>query len=410
MAFHLLTGQTLTPPKSKPVFFAATDGETGTSSNEQNGGPRLAIATGGTGGHFFPALSIAREYRRRVGPAILIIGGQQAQAHLELARQHGFSTAHLDAVRMPPSFWGVPLFSLRLAWEVFRGRRLLRSLHIDRVLGMGSFASVPLCLAAAFTGKPLFLHEGNAVLGRANRFLQRRARKLLLSLPLSNQQTPRAPTLLTGFPLRSELLTVSRNISSGNAAGEMRQKFGLDPNLPTLLVFGGSQGADFFNRLLPALCRSASPSTPLPPFQLLQFTGSETAAEHLRRAFDQAGLPAYVAAWSNHMEEAYQAADLVLCRGGAATIAELAWFGKPAIIVPLPNAAEDHQSANAELLARADAARFWRQDETTPARLKEAVAEFVAAPERWQEQGRNFRSWSRPEAARQIVDAIAGES
>ncbi len=310
-------------------------------------------------------------------------------------------------IKAPASIPEAGLFPFRLIRAVGESWRLLGQQHIDLVLGMGGFPSIPLGLAAILRRRPLFLHEGNAVIGRANRILQFRCRRLMLSLPLESPQTAKAPTTTTGFPLRPELLAANPGTGEKKEDSTVaRTKLGLAPNLPTMLVFGGSQGADFLNRLVLAFCQLEESKTFSDHFQIIHFTGSPEAAHELQSTCRQAGITAFVDAWSDRMEDAYQAADLVICRAGGATIAEAAWFQKSTVLIPLPAAMEDHQTANAEVLSRQNAALHWPQHETTPERLLLALKSRIAEPELWREREQNLAGLAAPEAARRAVETI----
>lgn len=368
--------------------------------------PRLAIAAGGTGGHFFPGLSVALEYQKQVGPICFIIGGRNAERYAGLARQHGIESAICPAPPLPGSVKNWPKFSTCLGLATFQAAKRLKKMSVDRVLGMGSFANAPACLAALITGRRLFLHEGNAIVGRANRLFHSRNRLLMLSLPLDKRRpSPKGKTLLTGFPIRPELAAAASGRNNPERKA-LRRQFNLREDLPVLLVFGGSQGAGFLNRLMENLCQIYISNPPAPPFQLIQLTGSEESAASLRNLCREAGLPAFIAPWSDHMEQAYCAADLVLSRAGAATLAELALFAKPTVLIPLPHAAEDHQSANAEVAASRQEAVHLPQNQVDAHTWSQYIIHWLTNRKTWAKYGHELGKTARPQAARNIVQAI----
>jgi len=198
-------------------------------------GKHLIIATGGTGGHFYPALAIALEHERQGGVVTLLVAGHNTARHLETARKAGLAAFACSAPRPPGGLLGRVAFPVQFLRACLGARRLIKRLRPDLVLGMGSFACVPVCLMAARARVPLFLHEGNAMVGRANLFLSRRARLLAASLPLVPGQKCRCPTRLTGMPLRPEILRVAAIPCDRAKTGE---SFGFTERKPVLLVFG----------------------------------------------------------------------------------------------------------------------------------------------------------------------------
>ncbi|MFA4945024.1 MAG: glycosyltransferase [Lentisphaeria bacterium] len=370
-------------------------------SNSASPHLHLGIACGGTGGHFFPALAIAREWRNAGGTATFFVSGQHAQEHLRLAGEAGFAAEPVPSLRLPTAPLAAAAFPFRLLGAIRRTRAILRRHRPGLLLGMGSFATVPAGLAAASLRIPLALHEGNTKTGKANRLLARFARLLMASFP-NQEEATRGPVAHTGFPLRDNLIAAAQAPQRPDA---YLQLAGLDPERPTLLVFGGSQGARFLNDLLartlplltPAECRR---------FQLLQFTGQEENSA-LLAACRHAGLAAHVKKMEADMAAAYQAASLVVCRAGAATICELALFAKPAILIPLPTAADDHQSANARCVLRHNGALLLPQ--ATPdaaSALATILREWLATPGLFTTFGRNLHAPAQPDAARRVVQEL----
>jgi UDP-N-acetylglucosamine--N-acetylmuramyl-(pentapeptide) pyrophosphoryl-undecaprenol N-acetylglucosamine transferase len=232
---------------------------------------------------------------------------------------------------------------------------------------MGSFAAVPACLAARLEGIPLVLHEGNAWMGRANRFLSRWAVEAGLSLPLADGCRVRCPTVRTGMPLREALVQAA-------AAPAWPEAFaaaaGLTRERRTLLVFGGSQGARFINEALPQALRQVGDSRRL--LQVIHLTGTEDNGP-IEDAYREIDVRAHIRRSDPDIQNAYLAADLVVCRAGASSLCELALFGKPAILIPLPTAAEDHQTANARVVAARGGAVHLPQSQDTPRQLAETL-------------------------------------
>ncbi len=379
---------------------------------ENTTAPHLCISTGGTGGHFFPALAIAREFRK-TGRVTLLIAGHHTAEQVAVAEKAGFDARPGDALRLPSGPLAALLFPFRFLRAYLAAKRTLAALKPDVVLGMGSFASVPLGLAAAALRIPLVLHEGNAVTGRANRFLSRRARRLAASFAEQADKTPvRCPVTVTGFPVRPELVEAATTTPPHRHAAMPDSSYltahKLAPGSPTLLVFGGSQGARFINELV-AETLAQLPEETRYRFQLLHFTGQEDNAA-LRERYERLGLHAAVKKSESDMAAAYRAAGLVICRAGSSTISELALFGVPAVLIPLPSAADDHQTANARIAARNDAATLLPQPEATPEKLLEILNAWLADPQATAARGARLRdAMARPAAAAEVVTMIQGE-
>ncbi len=358
---------------------------------------RIAIASGGTGGHFYPTLAIARELQCRDAEVTLLVAGRHAAAQRALASAEGLAAIEVPSFRVPDGVLSALAFPWRAASAVRAARREVRSLKPEVLLGMGSFAAVPACLAARREGVPLVLHEGNAWMGRANRAASRWARCAGLSLPLVEGCPVHCPTVTTGMPLRAALVEAAR---VGAWPEAFASAAGLSRSRRTLLVFGGSQGARFINDLLrqtaPLLAALAD------RVQVLHLTGTDDNAA-LVEAYRAAGLTAWVRRSEADIQHAYLAADLVLCRGGASSLCELALFGKAAIVMPLPTAAEDHQTANARVLAARQAIRHWPQREATPAGLAEILQGWLADPEPYAAQARAIRTLAMPDAAARMA-------
>lgn len=358
----------------------------------------LALACGGTGGHFFPALAIAREFRNQGGAVTFFVSGQHVAEHRRLAGEAGFPAVELSSVRLPRGAAEVALFPFRLLVARHQARRALVANKPDLLLGMGSFATVPAALAAKALRIPIVLHEGNTKTGKANRFLARFAKLLMTSFPEQADRLP-CPTVHTGFPLRESL------IAAANAPATPREYLlahGLDESLPVLLVFGGSQGARFINQLLAETAATLAPE-PRRRLQVLHFTGQADNRE-LLSAYHRAGLSAAVKSSETDMAAAYQAASLVVSRAGAATISELALFAKPAVLIPLPTAADDHQTANARCVTAQSAALLFPQDTPAPPQAMATVLEtWLAKPTMFEMCGQKLRRFANPDAAARAV-------
>ena len=363
--------------------------------------PHLVIACGGTGGHFYPTLAVAREFSRRGGRVTLLVSGKHASEQKKIAESYGFSACEIQAVRLPDGVLHFITFPFQFCNCILRARKILRVLQPDLLLGMGSFAAVPACLALSRRELPLVLHEGNAFMGKANRWLAWKAAAIALSLPLRySAQLKGKRSATVGMPLREAIVhgAQQQGVPEDYMAGH-----GLFPGRRTILVFGGSQGARFINELI-------LHSLPLfgdfcKELQFIHLTGTEDN-DALLSAYQQAGILAVVQRSEPNIENCYRAADLVICRSGASSICEIALFGKALLLIPLPTAADDHQRINAEMLQQAGAARIFSQKNASPEKLLEFLRDWQAHPEVWQSMGKKLLSIAHPDAASAMADLL----
>jgi UDP-N-acetylglucosamine--N-acetylmuramyl-(pentapeptide) pyrophosphoryl-undecaprenol N-acetylglucosamine transferase len=329
---------------------------------------RIVISAGGTGGHFYPGLVLAQTLAKRGWqPLMLVRTGDAALPRLE---QAGLPAVALDVrglSRRPSLDWAV--FSWKLAGALRLAGRILRDFTPDVVVGMGGYLTFPAAFAARRRGIPFAVHESNAVMGLANRTSVALGAKLLRGLPPAAGE---APGQLTGTPVRPALWTAAD-------APAARRELGLAADVKTVLVFGGSQGARGLNSSLPAALAKAAPMVS-GGVQVLHLAGTKSQ-DQVEALYAQAAVPslrAKVLPYLEAMDKGYAAADLVICRSGASTIAELACQRKPALLVPFPHATGRHQDANARLLAQCGAARVVPESELEP-RLAGELEDLLCA-------------------------------
>src|SRR4051794_10793263 len=300
------------------------------------------IACGGTGGHLFPGLAVAESLRARGHEVMLFVSEKEVDALALSGRSFRFEK--LPTIGLPslysPAIFG---FLRRFNQSLSLCRSIYRKFKPEVVLGMGGFTSTAPILAGRMRGIATFIHESNAIPGKANKMTARMVRAVLLGFKECAPFFPRVHTEVTGTPIRTELQRLDRK--------EARAKLGLREDLLTLLVMGGSQGASGINQ---AMIKSI-PSLRGEGLQIIHLTGVRderlVADNYLRE-----NIPAYVAPFHHRMEEAYSAADVAIARSGAASLAELAFYGLPSILIPFPYAADDHQTRNAEIVVAAGAA------------------------------------------------------
>jgi UDP-N-acetylglucosamine--N-acetylmuramyl-(pentapeptide) pyrophosphoryl-undecaprenol N-acetylglucosamine transferase len=362
------------------------------------GGP-IVIAGGGTAGHVFPGLSLARVLAAR-GRAVVFVGTQEGP-EARLVPDAGFE---FHAVPVHP-------FVRRLSTEALRGpqaalRAVGRCREIVRgsgaVVGLGGYVSVPAILAAKRERVPVVLHEQNAVAGLANRVLSRLAATVALGFADAGSFFPRRRVVVTGNPVREEIVAVPAH--RAELADEARRRFELDAGRTTVLIVGGSQGALHLNQ---ATVGAATLLASRADLQLLLIAGASHADE-MRRALGTANrdLAVRIEGFVDRMDLAYASADVVVARAGASSIAEVAVCALPALLVPYPHATAGHQEANALALQRAGGAAVLRDDELTPETLADRIGAMVGGRDRLSTMAARSLAFAAPDAAERLADAV----
>lgn len=363
----------------------------------------LIISSGGTGGHFYPGLSIAREFVSRGGKVTFLVSGQQCAEQKATAESYGLDACEIPSVRAPRTPLEMLLFPFRF-WKCCRAiKAIYKRLNADAMLSMGSFTSVAPCWTWS-KEKPLILHEGNTFMGQANRLFAKKAMAIALTLPLKfPEQLKNTPSRITGMPLREAILDAAANPPTDAQRTEILNSFGLSPEKRTLLIFGGSQGAR-------AIINLVTETIPLinnlhDKLQFIILTGTDDNAT-LEKACTDAGFSARIVKRDSEIQKCYQVADCVLCRAGASSICELALFRKAAMLIPLPTAKDNHQYFNAKCLQDANAAKLLVQAETSPETLANVVNEWLANSDEWNAKAQNLAQFARDNATKDAVDLI----
>ena len=351
------------------------------------------IAGGGTGGHLFPGIAVAEAARRRDPETPILFVGSGRGIEARVVPGSGFDLELLPAAPLRGRRVAGKLAALgALGAATVRARALVARFAPDVVIGLGGYASAPAVLAARTRRIPVVLLEQNAKPGMTTRFLARLADRVCVSFPETAAGFSAGQAVVTGNPVRS--------FAAPAAAPSPAPRAGL-----TIAIVGGSAGAHRLNEAGPAL-RAALAD--VPGLRIVHQTGNADEAA-VRAAYARAGATDVdVRAFIADMGAVYAAADLIVCRAGATTIAELAAQGLPAIFVPYPHAADDHQRANAETLVRAGAARMVLDRDATGARLADEVRELVAAPGVLPEMRRRMRQFARPDAAARVLAVVDG--
>lgn len=355
---------------------------------------KIAIAGGGTGGHLFPALAVGEVLLERGHEVLIFISEKEVDA-LAIQGRTEFRFEKLPSVGMPKLFSPAMLtFVFRFNASLAPCRRIFAEFRPDAVLGMGGFTSTPPILAGKLRGVRTFVHESNAIPGKANRLNARLADTVLLGFEECKRHFPRARCEVTGTPIRRSL---SRPLPRGGA----RAFFGLEPDKPTLLVMGGSQGAHGINEAL----RVAALGGGLAGLQVIHLAGAGDGPA-LEEAYRQAGVSAHVAPFCHRMEAAYSAADLAVSRSGAASLSEISHFRLPSVLIPYPFAAENHQQFNAEIFARAGAAEVLKESQTTGGTLASMIGNLLRDPSRLQTMTQACGTLAPRDAAVCVADTI----
>jgi UDP-N-acetylglucosamine--N-acetylmuramyl-(pentapeptide) pyrophosphoryl-undecaprenol N-acetylglucosamine transferase len=348
------------------------------------------IACGGTGGHLFPGIAVAEVLRDRGHEVILLISEKEIDA-LALSKGTSFRFEKLPTVGLPSPFSPVIFgFIRRFGESLSLCRSIYRKFKPQVVLGMGGFTSTAPVLAGRMRGVSTFIHESNAVPGKANRLTARMVRAVLLGFKECAPFFPKVRTEVTGTPIRNELKRIDRRVA--------RQKLGLRDDLTTLLVMGGSQGASGINQ---AMIKSL-PSLHGVLFQVIHLSGSRDerlVADNYRRE----NIPAFVAAFHHRMEEVYSAADFAIARAGAASLAELAAFALPGMLIPFPYAADDHQTRNAEIFVLAGSAILLKESEISGDLMAHKIKELIGDTHKLRRMSENCSRLAPKDAANRVV-------
>ena len=358
-------------------------------------GPRvkpIVIAAGGTGGHFFPAEALAAALMARGERVVLMTdarSGGLASAVFANAERHVIAGAGLSGRGAARAFKG----AVALARGVLQARRILKDLQPGAVVAFGGYPAVPPVLAAwSLRRQMILLHEQNAVLGRANRLLARFAGRLVLNFTGTTQVPRGIETMVLGNPVRPAIIALA---GAGYDAPVEQIR---------LLVLGGSLGAKVFGSLIPAAC-ALLPAALRARLVVTQQCRTEELPG-ARQVFKNAGIEAELSPFFHDVAARLSAAHLVIARAGASTVAELAVAGRPAILIPLPNAIDDHQRANAAALAAAGGAWVADQVGLTPQILASRIESLLLQPGLLVAAAAAAARQGRPDAAAALADLV----
>ncbi|MBS1822806.1 MAG: undecaprenyldiphospho-muramoylpentapeptide beta-N-acetylglucosaminyltransferase [Acidobacteria bacterium] len=352
---------------------------------------RVLIAGGGTGGHVIPALAIAREVRDAYGAEVRFVGTARG-LETRLVPEAGFPLELIKVGQLKNVSLATRVRTmLDLPLGVMHCIGLLRQFKPDVVVGVGGYASGPAMMAAILLRLPTLAFEPNAVPGLANRLVGKYVSAAAVNLPETTKYFRNAK--VTGTPVRPEFFAIQPKAEGGPKR---------------LLVFGASQGARIFNETMPKIIERLLAA--VPGLDVVHQTGTRHGASTLAayNRLDVALDGVEVTMYLDDMAAQFAAADLILCRSGASSVAEVAAAGRAAVLVPFPQAADDHQRKNAEAFVEAGAAAMLVEAELTEERLLAMLTDLLSDDARRSTMGRNARRLAHPDAVREIGDMVAG--
>lgn len=367
--------------------------ENGTNRQDRPCPLRVVMAGGGTGGHLFPAIAMAQELRRREPEAsILFVGSGRPFEHDTLAR-YQFALEVIPSAGIKGQTFRARLQALGKALAgVAKAWNIIRRFKPHLVVSVGSYVAGPMALAGWLMRVPLVLQEQNSVPGITHRLLAPLARRIYVTFEISRRWFPAAKVRLMGNPLRRELLAERGARDKSDATTDSA----LSPF--TVLIIGGSQGARAINQSVVAALEHDGAA-----IYWIHQTGIADE-EWVRSAYANLGIDGEIRAFFIDLERAYHQADLVVCRSGATTLTELAALGKPAIFIPFPHAADNHQEHNAREMSATGAAETILENELTGHKLAARIHHYRRNRQELVEMGHQAARFGRPQAARDIVD------
>jgi UDP-N-acetylglucosamine--N-acetylmuramyl-(pentapeptide) pyrophosphoryl-undecaprenol N-acetylglucosamine transferase len=350
---------------------------------------RVLIAAGGTGGHIYPAIAVADVLmRRQPGTAVLFVGTAKG-LETRIVPENGYQLALINSEGLKNVGLARALRSLAVLPRSLReARMIIRDFDPNVVVGAGGYVSGPVLLTAHFMRKPTLVMDSNALPGFTNRQLARFVDKAALSFEEASRYFG-GRAVVTGNPVRSDFFEIEARKPSDRI---------------NILIFGGSQGAQAINQ---AMVDAIPLLNDIKPELAITHQTGEAQLGFVSQAYKSAGwADADVRAYITDMVAAFDKADLIICRAGATTCSEVCAAGKPALMIPFPGAADDHQRKNAEALAAKGAARMILQSDLTPARLAEEIRSLARSPEELVKMGTAARDLARPDAAESVADLI----
>ena len=362
---------------------------------------RVILSGGGTGGHIYPAVSVAEALKRRFGNDVeILFVGAEGKMEMEKVPALGYRIEGLPVAglqrRLTLKNFALPF---KVAASIRRAKRIIKEFRADIVVGFGGYASAPVLWAAQRLGVPTIIQEQNSYAGLTNKLLSKRAKRICVAYDKMERFFPKERIVMTGNPLRG------RFTADVALRGEALGYYGFNEDMPVVLVVGGSLGTRTLNEMMKAWIKSLDGVAPV---QVIWQTGKFYERE--MREFLEAHPTKNIwqGAFIERMDYAYAAADVVLSRSGACTVSELCLVAKPTIFVPSPNVAEDHQTKNAMALVEKGAAEIVRDSEAVARGMQEAVA-LAQDNQRLEQLAANIAKLAIADAADRVVNEIETE-
>ncbi len=359
---------------------------------------KIILSGGGTGGHIYPAVAVAEALQRRLGAGVeLLFVGAEGKMEMEKIPALGYRIEGLPIAGLQRRLeWRNLLLPFKVLRSIRKARRTIRGFGADAVVGFGGYASAPVLWAAQRMGVPTVIQEQNSFAGVTNRILARRACRICTAYEGMERFFPQQKIVLTGNPLRG-------NFSKGGVdRSEALAHYGLQAGMPVVLVVGGSLGTRSLNEMMKAWILRTGGTAPV---QVIWQTGKYYEREMREFLAEHPAPHVWQGAFIERMDYAYAAADVVVSRSGAGTVSELCLVAKPAVFVPSPNVAEDHQTMNARALESRGAALLV-PDAACRDQAMERALELAADAEALARMSLNIAALARPDAAERIVDEI----
>ena len=361
----------------------------------------IVVSGGGTGGHIYPAISIAETLKQIVPELRIAFIGNVSGPEARLIPQCGFPFHPISVSGFPRYWtwqWGRVI--LKLATSLVQTFKLFQKLKPKIVIGTGGYVSGPVLLDARLKQIPIILQEQNAIPGLTNRFMAHFVKVAYLGLPTARPHFP-SIGIITGNPVRAEITDPPKKND------RLYHKYGLLPNLKTIFVMGGSQGATAINQMVMETMKKISGSNTFDEFQIIHQTGQrdyEIVNDFYR---NQPHISALAKPYFNQIEEIYALADLLICRAGGSTLSEITAFGVPAVLVPRPSR-DRHQYYNAKVLSNAQAAIIQKQSKTDPKEFLETIRNLLSDDELLLQMKSNSLRIGKPNASQEIAQSILG--
>ena len=351
---------------------------------------RIVVTGGGTGGHLFPGIALATGMQKRIRGCRILFIGTPRQLDKKTLAGYDFELASIQCMGLKGMGMKHRISSvMQLPAAILEARKILARFKPQLVFGVGGYVTGPVLLAARMMGFPVCIHEQNSVPGLANRIVSRIASKIFLSMPCAYPFSEKK-TVLTGNPVRQEIIR-----ASGTSRKRMKGKM-------TILILGGSQGAHRVNMLV-LKAAALLPKMSDEQVDFIHQTG-RSDLEAVQKKYQEIGVEARVNDFFHDMADIYGQADLVISRAGATTLAELSIMGLPALLIPYPYAADNHQRTNGLYYRDGGAAQMFFEHELSGPKLAIEIVSFLKNPERLAIMSENMRKMSRPGATEQIVD------